>query len=216
MYQISIFIAIQKLSLLAQWTHFLYIVFLWKTTLHSDALFSICRTQAHFIQITLSRALKSATLLSLILTIDSWKASIMTSRSWISKSHHCSSISRSLWVQQDYRRSISNHFFSHHFSSFFFDSWNVLESLNSRSNELSIRIWWYLHHYERFSISSIMIIMSDQCLLSKLMILLVTIIVVKLQVVTSLTFVMILTRSSVDLIILQLSLSVAACSRLMM
>ena len=147
MYQISIFTVIQKSSLLAQQTHFLYIVFLWKTTSHSDALFSICRTQAHFIQITLFKALKSATLLSLILTIDSWKASIMTLRSWINKSHHCSSISRSLWIQQDHQRSISNHFFSHHFSSFFFDSWNVLESLNSRSNELSIRIWWYLHHY---------------------------------------------------------------------
>ncbi len=178
----------------------------------------MCRTWAYFIQITLSRALKSATLLSLIFTIDSWKASVTTSRSWISKSHHRSSISRSLWVQQDRRRSVSDHFFSHRLSNFLFDSWDVLESLNSRSDELSIRIWQCLHYHERFSISSIssiMIIMSDQCLLSRLMILLVAVIVVKSQVVTSLTFEMILIWASVDFIILRFSLSVAARSRLM-
>ncbi len=215
MYQISILTVIQKLSLLAQQAHFLYIVFLWKMTSHRDALFSMCRTQAHFIQIILSRVSRSATLLSLIFTIDSWKASVTTSRSWISESHHCSSISRSLWVWQDHRRSINDHFFSHRLSNFLFDSWNVLESLNSRSDELSIRIWRCLHHHEWFSISSIMIITSDQCLLSRLMILLIVVIVVKLQVVTSLTFVMILTWSSVDFIILRLSLSVAAHSWLM-
>jgi len=217
MYQISIFTVIQKSSLLAQQTHFLYIVFLWKMTLHRDALFLMCRTQAHFIQITLFRVLKSAALLSLILTIDSWKASVMISRSEISKSHHYSSISRSLWVQQDYQWSVSNHFFSHCLSNFLFNNWDVLESLNSKSDELLIKIWWCLHHYEWFSIndiSSIMIITSDWCLLSKLMILLVAIIVVKLQVVTSLTFIMILTQSSVDFIILRLSLSIAAHSRL--
>ena len=159
--------------------------------------------------------MKSATLLSLILTIDSWKASVTTSRSWISKSHHHSLISRSLWVRQDYQRSVNDHFFFHCLSNFFFDSWDVLESLNSRSNELSIRIWWYLHHHEWFNISSIMIITSDQCFLNKFMILLIAVIVMKLQVMTSLTFVMILTRSSVDFIILQLSLSIAAHLRLM-
>ncbi len=218
MYQISILTAIQKFSLLAQWAHFLYIVFLWKTTSHSDALFSMCRTQAHFIQITLFRALKSATLLSLIFTIDSWKASVTTSRSWISKSHHRSLISQSLWVRQDRWQSVSDHFFSHRLSNFPFNSWDILESLNSRSNELSIRIWWCLHHHKWFSISSIsniMIITSDQCLLSRLMILLVAVIVVKSQVVTSLTFIMILTRASVNFIILRLSLSVAVHSRLM-
>jgi len=46
------------------------------------------------------------------------------------------------------------------------------------------------------------------------MILLVAVIIMKLQVVTSLTFVMILTQSSVNFIILRLSLSVAAYSRL--
>jgi len=206
---------IQKFSLLAQRAHFLYIVFLWKMTSHSDALFSMCRTQAHFIQIILSRVLKSAALLSLILTIDSWKASVTTSRSEISESHHHSLISRSLWVRQDCRRSINDHFFFHRLSNFLFDSWNVLESLNSRRDKLSIRIWWHLHYHERFSISSIMVITSDQCLLSRLMILLVAIIVVKSQVLTSLTFVMILTRASVNFIILRLSLSVAARSRLM-
>ncbi len=215
MYQISIFIVIQKLSLLAQWTHFLYIVFLWKMTSHCNVLFSMCRTQAHFIQIILFRVLRSATFLSLIFTIDSWKASIITSRSEISESHHHFSISRSLWVWQDHQRSISDHFFSHCLSNFLFDSWNVLKSLNSRSDELLIKIWWYLHYHEQFSISSIMIITSDQCLLSRLMILLVAVIVVKLQVMTSFTFIMILTWSSVDFIILRLSLSVAARSRLM-
>ncbi len=142
----------------------------------------MCKTWAHFIQIILSRALKSAALLSLISIIDSWKASVTTSRSWISKSHHCSLISRSLWVQQDHWRSISNHFFSHCLLNFLFDSKDVLKSLNSRSDEFSIRIWWCLHHHEWFSISSMMIIMSDQCFLSRLMILLVAVIVVKLQV----------------------------------
>ncbi len=179
MYQISILTAIQKLSLLAQRAHFLYIVFLWKTTSHRDALFSMCRTRAHFIQITLFRVSRSATLLSLILTIDSWKASVTTSRSEISESHHHSLISRSLWVWQDHRRSVSNHFFSHRLSNFLFDSWDVLKSLNSRSDELSIRIWRRLHHHEWFSISNIIIITSDQCLLSKLIILLVAEIVVK-------------------------------------
>ncbi len=140
MYQISILIAIQKSSLFAQRAHFLYIVFFWKMTSHNDALFSMCRTQAHFIQITLFRISKSVMLLSLILTIDSWKASVTTSRSWISESHHCSSISRSLWVQQDHWRSVSDYFFSHRLLNFLFDSWNVLRSLNSRSDELSIRI----------------------------------------------------------------------------
>ncbi len=175
----------------------------------------MCRTRAHFIQITLFRISKSAALLSFILTIDSWKASVTTSRSEISESHHHSSISRSLWVRQDRWRSVSNHFFSYRLSNFLFDSWDVLESLNSRRDEFSIRIWWHLHHHERFSISSIMIITSDQCLLSRLMILLIAEIVVKSQVVTSLTFVMILTRALVDFIILRLSLSVAARSRLM-
>ncbi len=181
-------------------------------TSHSDALFSMCRTQAHFIQITLFKVLRSAMLLSLIFTIDSWKASVMTSRSEINESHYHFSISRSLWIQQDHWQSISNHFFFHHLLNFFFDSWDILESLNSRSDELSIKIWWHLHHHEWFSISSIMIITFDQCLLNRLMILLVTIIVVKSQVVTSLTFIMILTWSSVDFIILRLSLSIAVCS----
>ncbi len=141
MYQISILIVIQKLSLLAQQAHFLYVVFLWKMTSHSDVLFSMCRTWAHFIQITLFRVSRSAALLSLISTIDSWKALVMTSRSWISESHHRFSISRSLWVWQDCWRSISNHFFSHCLLNFLFDSWDVLESLNSRSDEFSIRIW---------------------------------------------------------------------------
>ncbi len=215
MYQISILIAIQKLSLFTQRAHFLYIIFLWKMTSHSDALFSMCRTQAHFVQITLSRISESVILLSLIFTIDSWKASIMTSRSEISESHHRFSISRSLWVQQDYRRSISNHFFSHCLLNFLFNSWDVLKSLNSRSNEFLIRIWWCLHHYKWFSISSILIITSDECLLSRLMLLLVAVIVMKLQVVTLLTFVIILTWSSVNFIILWFSLSVAAHSRLM-
>ncbi len=140
MYQISILTVIQKSSLLAQQTYFLYIVFLWKMTSHSDALFLMCKTQAHFIQITLSRILKSATLLSLISTIDSWKASVTTSRSWISESHHRSSISRSLWVQQDRWRSINDHFFSHCLSNFFFNSWDILKSLNSRNDEFSIKI----------------------------------------------------------------------------
>ncbi len=170
----------------------------------------MCRTQAHFIQIILSRVSRSAALLSLIFTIDSWKASVKTSRSEISESHHYSSISRSLWVQQDRQQSISDHFFFHRLLNFLFDSWDVLESLNSRSDELSIRIWQCLHHHERFSISNIMIITSDRCLLSRLMILLVAVIVVKSQVVTSLTFVMILTQASVNFIILRLSLSVAA------
>ena len=126
--------------------------------------------------------MKSATLFSLILIIDSWKASVTTSRSWISESHHRSLISRSLWVWQDHQRSISNHFFSHRLSNFLFNSEDVLKSLNSRSDELLIRIWWCLHHHERFSISNMMIITSDQCLLSRLMILLVAVIVVKLQV----------------------------------
>ncbi len=215
MYQISIFIVIQKLSLLAQRAHFLYIVFFWKMISHRDVLFLMCRTQAHFIQITLFKVLKSATLLLLFLTIDSWKASVMTSRSWISESHHCSLISRSLWVQQDHRQSINDYFFFHCLLNFLFNSWNVLESLNSRSNEFSIRIWWCLHHHKQFSISSIMIITSDWCFLSRLMILLIAIIVVKFQVVISLTFIMILTWSSVNFIILQLSLNVAACSQLM-
>ena len=117
-------------------------------TSHSDALFSMCRTQAHFIQIILSRISRSAMLLSLILTIDSWKASVTTLRSEISESHHHSLISRSLWVRQDRRRSISDHFFFHCLSNFLFDSWDVLESLNSRRNELSIRIWQRLHHHD--------------------------------------------------------------------
>ncbi len=140
MYHISILTATQKFSLFAQRAYFLYIVFFWKMTSHSDALFSMCRTQAHFIQIILFRISKSATLLSLILIIDSWKASVTTSRSWISESHHSSLISRSLWVQQDHQRSINDHFFSHRLLNFFFNSENVLESLNSRSDELSIRI----------------------------------------------------------------------------
>ena len=182
MYHISILIATQKFSLFAQQAHFLYIAFLWKMTSHSDALFLMCRTWAHFIQIILFKASKSATLLSLISIIDSWKASVTTSRSWISESHHHSSISRSLWVQQDHQRSISNHLFSHRFSNFLFNSKDVLKSLNSRSDELSIRIWRRLHHHKRFSISSMMIITFDQCLLSRLTILLVAVIVVKLQV----------------------------------
>ena len=149
---------------------------------HSDALFSMCRTQAHFIQITLFKVSRSATLLSLISIIDSWKASVTTSRSWISEFHHHSLISQSLWVQQDHQQSINDHFFSHHLSNFFFDNEDVLKSLNSKSDELSIRIWWHLHHYKRFSISSMIINMLDQCLLSKLMILLVAVIVVKSQV----------------------------------
>ncbi len=135
-------------------------------------------------------------LLLLIFTIDSWKASVTTSKSWISKSHHHSLISQSLWVRQDYWWSISNHFFSHCLLNFFFDSWNILESLNNKSDEFSIRIWWHLHYHEQFSIisiSSIMIITSDWYLLSRLMILLITVIVVKSQVVISLTFIMILT-----------------------
>ncbi len=184
-------------------------------TLHSDALFLMCRTQAHFIQIILFRVSKSAALLLLILTIDSWKASVMTSRSEISESHYNSLILQSLWIRQDRWRSVNNYFFFHCFLNFFFDSWDVLKSLNSRSSKLSIRIWWCLHHHKWFSISSIMIIMFDWYLLSRLMILLVAVIVVKLQVVTSLTFVMILTWSSVDFIILRLSLSIAAHSRLM-
>ncbi len=140
MYQISILTVIQKFSLLAQWAHFLYIVFLWKTTSHNDVLFSMCKTWAHFIQITLFKALKSAMLLLLIFTIDSWKASVTTSRSWISESHHCSSISRSLWVQQDCQWSISNHFFFHRLLNFLFDNEDVLKSLNSKSDEFSIRI----------------------------------------------------------------------------
>ncbi len=126
--------------------------------------------------------MKSAALLLLILIIDSWKASVMTSRSWISKSHHHSLILQSLWIQQDHQRSVSNHFFLHCFSNFLFNSENILENLNSRSDELSIRIWWHLHHHEWFSINSMMIIMSDQCFLSKLMILLIAVIVMKLQV----------------------------------
>ncbi len=178
----------------------------------------MCRTQAHFIQITLFKVSRSATFLSLILIINSWKASVTTSRSWISESYHYSSISRSLWVQQDCQQSINDHFFSHRLSNFLFDSWDVLKSLNSRSDELLIRIWQHLHHHKQFSISSInsiMIIMLSQCLLSRLMILLVAVIVVKSQVVTSLTFIMILIQASVDFIILWLSLSVAARSRLM-
>ncbi len=182
MYQINILTAIQKFSLFAQQAHFLYIVFLWKMTSHSDVLFLMCRTQAHFIQIILSRTLKSAALLSLISTIDSWKASVITSRSEISKSHHCFLISRSLWIQQDCRWSISNNFFSHHLLNFLFNSWNVLESLNSKDNELSIRIWWCLHHHKQFSISSMIIKTLDWCLLSRLTILLVAVIVVKSQV----------------------------------
>ncbi len=165
-------------------------------TSHSDALFSMCRTWAYFIQIILFKVSKSAALLLLISTIDSWKASVTTSRSWISESHHHSSISRSLWIQQDHWQSINDHFFFHRLLNFLFNSKDVLESLNSRSDELSIRIWWYLHHYEQFSINSIsntMIITFDQCFLSKLMILLVAVIVIKSQVVTSLTFIMILT-----------------------
>ncbi len=140
MYHISILTATQKFSLFAQRAYFLYIVFFWKMTSHSDALFSMCRTRAHFIQIILFRISKSATLLSLILIIDSWKALVTTSRSWISESHHSSLISWSLWVQQDHQRSINDHFFSHRLLNFFFNSENVLESLNSRSDELSIRI----------------------------------------------------------------------------
>ncbi len=140
MYHISILTATQKFSLLAQWAHFLYIVFLWKTTSHSDALFLMCRTQAHFIQITLFRALRSAALLSLISIIDSWKASVTALRSWISESHHRSSISQSLWVQQNRWRSINDHFFSHRLLNFLFDNEDVLKSLNSRSDELLIRI----------------------------------------------------------------------------
>ncbi len=139
----------------------MYIVFLWKMTSHSDALFLMCRTWAHFIQIILFRISRSATLLSLIFIIDSWKASVMTSRSEINESHHYSLISWSLWVQQDHQWSINDHFFSYCLLNFLFDSWDVLKSLNSRKDELLIRIWWYLHHHKRFSISSIIIIMSD-------------------------------------------------------
>jgi len=209
---------IKKLLLLTQRAHFLYIVFLWKMTSHSDAIFSVCRTQAHFIQIILSKVLRSVTLLSLIFTIDSWKASVTTLRSKISESHHCSLILQSLWIWQDHQRSINDHFFSYCLLNFLFDSWNVLESLNSRKDELSIRIWQCLHHHKWFSISninSIMIIMFNWCFLSKLMILLVAVIVVKSQVVTSLTFIMILTQSSVHFIILQLFLSITAHSWLM-
>ncbi len=212
MYHISILITIQKFLLLAQWTHFLSIVFLWKTMSHNNALFSMCRTQAHFIQIILFKVSRSAAFLSLIFIIDSWKASVTTSRSEISKSHYCSLISWSLWVRQNRRRSVNDYFFSHHLSNFLFDSWDVLKSLNSRSDELSIRIWWYLYHHKQFNISSIMIITSDQCLLSRLIILLVAVIVVKSQVVTSLTFIMILTWASVDFIILWLSLNIAVHS----
>ncbi len=151
-------------------------------------------------------------LLLLIFTIDSWKASVTTSRREISESHHHSLILQSLWIQQDHQWSINDHFFFHHLLNFLFNSWDVLESLNSRSDELSIRIWWHLHHHKWFSISSIMIITSDQCFLSKLMILLVAVIVVKFQVVTSLTFVIILTQASVNFIILRLSLSITAHS----
>ncbi len=178
----------------------------------------MCKTQAHFIQITLFRISKSATLLSLIFTIDSWKASVTTSKSEINEFHHCSLISQSLWIRQDCQQSINDYFFSHCLLNFLFNSWDVLESLNSRSDELSIRIWRCLHSHERFSISSIssiMIITSNRCLLSKLMILLVAVIVVKSQVVTSLTFIIILIWASVNFIILQLSLSVAAHSQLM-
>ena len=179
---------------------------------HHNALFSMCKTWAHFIQITLFRVLKSAMLLLLILTIDSWKASVMTSRSEISEFHHYFLILQSLWVQQDHQQSISKHFFFHRLSNFLFNSKDVLESLNSKSDELSIRIWWCLHHHEWFSISNIMIITSDWCLLNRLMILLVAVIVVKLQVVTSLTFVMILTQASVNFIILRLFLNITARS----
>ncbi len=136
----------------------------------------------------------------------------MTSRSWISESYHCFLISRSLWVQQNHWRSINNYFFSCHFLNFLFNNWNIFKSLNSRNDKLLIRIWWHLHHHERFSISNIMIIISDQCLLNRLMILLATVIVVKLQVVISLTFIMILTQSSVDFIILWFFLNVTAYS----
>ncbi len=181
-------------------------------TSYSDALFLMYKTQAHFIQIILSKVSRSVMLLSFILTIDSWKASIMTSRSEISEFHHHSLISRSLWVQQNYQRSINDHFFFHCFLNFLFDSWNNFESLNNKSDKLSIRIWWYLHHYKWFNISSMMIITSDQCFLSKLMILLVAVIIVKYQVVILLTFIMILTWSSVNFIILQLSLSITVHS----
>ncbi len=140
MYHISILIMTQKFSLLTQWAYFLYIIFLWKMTSHNDALFSMCRTWAHFIQIILSRISKLATFLSLISTINSWKASVMTSRSWISESHHHSSISRSLWIQQDHWWSINDYFFSHCLLNFFFNNEDVLESLNSRSDEFLIRI----------------------------------------------------------------------------
>ncbi len=182
MYHISILTVTQKSLLFAQQVHFLYIIFLWKMTSHNDALFLMCKTWAHFIQIILFRTLKSAVLLSLISIINSWKASVMTSRSWISESHHRFLISRSLWVQQNHWRSVSDHFFSHRLLNFLFNNEDVLESLNSKSDELSIRIWWCLHHHEWFSISSMMIITSDQCLLSRLTILLVAVIVMKLQV----------------------------------
>ncbi len=119
----------------------------------------------------------------------------------------------SCWI---YRlREIEEWWWFNHLLNFLFNSWDVLESLNSRSNELSIRIWWLLHHHKRFSISSIMIIMFNQCLLSRLIILLVAVIVVKSQIVTSLTFIIILTQSSINFIILWLSLSITARSRLM-
>ena len=126
--------------------------------------------------------MKSATLFSLFSIIDSWKVSVTTSRSWISESHHHFSISQSLWVQQDHWRSINNHFFLHCLLNFLFNSENVFKSLNNKSDELLIRIWWCLHHHKQFSISSMMIITSDQCLLSRFTILLVAIIVMKLQV----------------------------------
>ncbi len=148
MYQISILIAIQKFSLFAQQTYFLYIVFFWKMTSYNDALFLMCKTQAYFIQIILFKTSKSAVFLSLILTIDSWKASVTTSRSWINKSHHHSLISRSLWIQQDHWRSVNDYFFSYCFLNFLFNNWDILKSLNSRSNKLSIRIWQHLHHHE--------------------------------------------------------------------
>ncbi len=181
-------------------------------TSHNDVLFLMCKTWTHFIQITLFKASKSAALLLLIFTINNWKASITTLRSWISESYHHSLISWSLWVWQDHWQSINDYFFSHHLSNFLFNSKDVLKSLNSKSDEFLIRIWWCLHHHEQFSISSIMIIIFDQCFLNKLMILLIAVIVVKSQVVTSLTFIMILIQASIDFIILQLSLSIIACS----
>ncbi len=149
MYHISILTATQKFSLFAQRAYFLYIVFFWKMTSHSDALFSMCKTQAHFIQIILFKISKSATLLSLILIIDSWKASVTTSRSWISESHHSSLISRSLWVQQDHQQSISDHFFL------------IVFWISSLIAKMYLKVWIVEVMSSRSEFDDVCIIMSD-------------------------------------------------------